>query len=672
MQLKAVRVRNFRCIEDATLHLDDLTQIVGPNGSGKSTFLAALQWFYDGPSTPNSEDFYNREDGRTIEIDVTYALESTAIPDALVPFVDTDGNLAVSLRVQMIDADDTTKVSPSPRIAWIGYRSSHPPFDVIRALTKKPDRTVALRELLVSSGSGYDFIVDTAWDRSDVLMRIWERDHPESCIHSPDSGEFFQAPNNGGPLSDLTSLVSIPALHDASGESEATQRNLIGRLAALAVGDPMDSDAMRDLADDVNQRLLTAIRQEGDARLPSLQERLGATLKRYVPGVGIRLGYRSQPLVFPRPTLSVQITDRGFEGDLEGKGHGLQRLYIVSLIEVAANVHVNGEDEAGEEQPRKHQLLTIEEPELYQHPIQARRFAKVLRMLSDAGTERRLQVAYSTHSPLFIDPARLTSLRLCRAERIYADKAAVTIVRQLDIDAVVDRLQAAGDETESADRLQAGLIATMTTGIREGFFADSAVLLEGDEDEALLRAGVALVDEATGPDIEFKADGLAVLSVGGKDKLHRVCAVLEELGIACFVVFDGDFRPEPSEPNAKETKRREADQQRNIRLLTLVGAEKRVGYPSTTIESSFAVFHVNLQETVRSEADGDAGDGTYIQKRNQVAEDLGWEAPSRAEKNVEVVSQTIQGLAGSGCTHKTLRNLASSVIEFAKAKRSAL
>ena len=83
MQLKAVRVQNFRCIEDATLQLDDLTQIVGPNGSGKSTFLAALQWFYNGPSTPSSDDFYNREHDRDIEIGLTYALDSTDVSEDL-------------------------------------------------------------------------------------------------------------------------------------------------------------------------------------------------------------------------------------------------------------------------------------------------------------------------------------------------------------------------------------------------------------------------------------------------------------------------------------------------------------------------------------------------------------------------------------------------------------
>ena len=401
MQLKAIRVQNFRCIEDATLQLDDLTQIVGPNGSGKSTFLAALQWFYNGPSTPSSDDFYNREHDRDIEIGLTYALESTDVSEDLKIYVDDDGELTVSLRVQAID-DDTNGAPLRFHFAWIGYPSSHDPFNSIRALPRKPERTEALKGLLASHAFDYEFVADTAWDRSDELMHAWERDHPDNCSRSPDTGEFFSAPQAGGPLHGLTTLVSVPALHDTSGESEATQRNLIGQLAALIVGDPMDSNAMRDLADDVNQRLVTIVKEEGTARLPRLEESVNAVLKRYVPGAGVRIGYRPQAVVLPRPMLYVQVTDRGFEGDLERKGHGLQRLYVVSLLDAAANVQINGEDrshtdEAAQGQAHKHQLLTIEEPELYQHPIQARRFAKVLspdppnpRPDSAAGTRKQV------------------------------------------------------------------------------------------------------------------------------------------------------------------------------------------------------------------------------------------------------------------------------------------
>ena len=61
MIIKSVRVRNFRCIKDETLHCDSLTALVGPNGSGKSTFLKAVNKFYEPAAKIAQEDFYGND-----------------------------------------------------------------------------------------------------------------------------------------------------------------------------------------------------------------------------------------------------------------------------------------------------------------------------------------------------------------------------------------------------------------------------------------------------------------------------------------------------------------------------------------------------------------------------------------------------------------------------------
>lgn len=47
--------------------------------------------------------------------------------------------------------------------------------------------------------------------------------------------------------------------------------------------------------------------------------------------------------------------------------------------------------------------LAIEEPELYQHPIQALTFARVLRILGE-DNDSGIQIMYDTHSPYFLEP----------------------------------------------------------------------------------------------------------------------------------------------------------------------------------------------------------------------------------------------------------------------------
>lgn len=48
MYIDSVRIRNFRSIEDKTIHLDNLTVFTGHNDSGKSNLLKALNLFFNG------------------------------------------------------------------------------------------------------------------------------------------------------------------------------------------------------------------------------------------------------------------------------------------------------------------------------------------------------------------------------------------------------------------------------------------------------------------------------------------------------------------------------------------------------------------------------------------------------------------------------------------------
>lgn len=72
MLIKSVAIKNFRCIKDLTVELDDLTAFVGRNGSGKSTTLHALSAFYDIRASITEHDFFNGDVSQSIEITVEY------------------------------------------------------------------------------------------------------------------------------------------------------------------------------------------------------------------------------------------------------------------------------------------------------------------------------------------------------------------------------------------------------------------------------------------------------------------------------------------------------------------------------------------------------------------------------------------------------------------------
>src|SRR6266481_5040366 len=72
MLIKRVQAKHFRCINNEILNCENLTALVGANGSGKSTFLKALNLFYEASPKLDSRDCYGGDQGKPIEISITF------------------------------------------------------------------------------------------------------------------------------------------------------------------------------------------------------------------------------------------------------------------------------------------------------------------------------------------------------------------------------------------------------------------------------------------------------------------------------------------------------------------------------------------------------------------------------------------------------------------------
>ncbi len=87
---------------------------------------------------------------------------------------------------------------------------------------------------------------------------------------------------------------------------------------------------------------------------------------------------------FQAPTVEVLLTtpkvyvDDGFRGGIDGKGHGLQRAVIFSILRAYAKLVTQREGKA-----KRTLILGVEEPELYMHPTALRTIRQVLRTIAD-------------------------------------------------------------------------------------------------------------------------------------------------------------------------------------------------------------------------------------------------------------------------------------------------
>ena len=229
-------------------------------------------------------------------------------------------------------------------------------------------------------------------------------------------------------------------------------------------------------------------------------------------------------------------------------------------------------------------VLAIEEPELYQHPARSRAIAKILADLAFAkGKGLRFQVFFTTHSPYFVNLDRFECLR--RVEKSPVTGAPMeTKIRRTSLKEVGDAvLKALGKKVEATEASSWARLKSVL-GIRgsEGFFADGVILVEGQEDEAVLAAYA----ESRG--ISLDHESLAVIPTEGKTKIPSLMALYSQLGIPVFVVFDAD---------GDKTSDADAHTDYNQAIMRLIG-EKPEARPNTSILKSGAAWKTTFLDEV--------------------------------------------------------------------------
>ncbi|MCH8120356.1 MAG: AAA family ATPase, partial [Planctomycetes bacterium] len=269
-------------------------------------------------------------------------------------------------------------------------------------------------------------------------------------------------------------------------------------------------------------------------------------------------------------------------------------------------------------------ILGIEEPELYLHPSRQRHVARILLQLAEGsipGVAQRTQVIYGTHSPLFVGIDRGDKVRVLRKVEVGKDQpqeARVSAATMDDINRTLEQASNAPAGSYTAVSTRARLKTIMTPWMNEGFFAHVVVLVEGEEDRALLMGAAAMED------IDFDSLEISVIPAGGKRSLDRPAAIFKGLNIPTYIIWDSDSGKNGAKPED------------NHRLLRL--CEQEVEDWPSQIASHFACFERNFGATVSDEIGEELWNQLLIESRDH------FEYPENdsAQKNPAVVERVVR------------------------------
>lgn len=647
MIVKALHVKNFRSILDEPIDCDNLTVLVGRNGTGKSSFLRAMEMFYDPKAAVTAEDFYAEDTSKEIEIALTFSDLSAEEELLFAPYLDGD-----DLTVGRVFSTSAKKSG-----TYHGMKLQNSDFASVRNAGGKTETRNKYNE--VRSGPAYSSLptVKSA-DQVEEELKKWEAANPGSCTRMRDDGQFFGFTEVGnGYLGRHTRFIHIPAVRDASDDATEGKGSCVSEIMDLVVRRTLASRKnFVALKDDTQKKYREIMDPAKLTELSGLQTQLSDTLRYYAPEAKVSMEWaKLVDIDFPLPKAEVKLHEDGYKSSVQRTGHGLQRAFILTMlqhlvaakgVEVATKEGVASEAEIPEQaEPQLPGLvLAIEEPELYQHPSRQRHMASVLLKLSQGtipGVAKRTQVLYSTHSPLFVGLDRFEQIRLFRKADDVAGKPRVTKTAKAELDAVAEEIWVAGGSQGSkytAGTLRPRLQAVMTPWVNEGFFADVAVLVEGEDDRA------AILGVAVSMGHNFDSDGISVIPCIGKNNLDRPLVIFRQVGIPVYVIWDGDH----GQPDAK------ADD--NRRLLRLLGQSEE-DWPCG-VWDRHACFKTELETTLAEEIGKDLFERLLSEAQGQ----LGIRKQKDALKNPIVLQRIVEGASVEGKTSATLKGIVEKIV----------
>jgi len=600
MRLVKARVQGYRCVKDETIDFGSLTALVGSGGVGKSALLRAIDWCVN-ERPCEDEDLYRDPEGNGAErIVVTLHFADLGDPEA-------------EILGRYATGDETTIAriwTPGESAVLSGSAYFYEPFDAVRA-EKGTKRTAAYKVLFEAEGEekGYPTPRATKVADVDAHMSQFEREHADTlCELRPPEATHLFGFTSGPKLRDCFDYVFVSADTDAPGALGEGRDSPLTQLLANIGGVDEETQEKIDSLQSQTQKKTSAL--YGDAReeaLRSLEQGITSRVQDYVPDASVQVSEELAPPAPPKPRPKVQIVyGGGYPTDVERQGHGLQRTLVIAVLQVLADAGPSHSAGEGASAPHKSLMLAIEEPELYQHPLQARAVATALfRLSTGAEGEAGPQIAYSTHSEHFVKPALFEDLRIVRREG-----GRETSVVSADPDVVETALQEVGLSAQEAQ-----VRNTLSVSLSQAVFAKRVVLCEGRTDAVLLEALASL-------DRPFEQDGIAVAECHGKSIIPVALAILNGLGIPCFVLFDADRqvkkRLEESDKGTEAERKTQitAIATKNRQLLELCG-EASEDWPERDVRQRCANFTGNV------ESDTPEVWPALVTERNRIASELG-------------------------------------------------
>lgn len=569
MIIQSVSIKNFRSLKDVTIPFDSVTTFIGPNGAGKSTVLRALDWFFNGkPGALTENDCSFGATDEKIEVQVTFRDLTAKDREALGKYAPEDITTFTAWRRRTPDGIDVLSANAK----------CFPDFNAIKSAAGATAKKDLYKELQVRRP---DLNLPDAktGPAVDDAMTAWESEHTDQLVDAPESLQTnFFGFNSGGKMSGLFDFVFVAADLRASEESVDGRSSIIGRILERSIDRSTADEDIAKIVEEARVKQQKIFEDKFKTQLEAMTIQLNKVVASYSPGRAVTVSPADVELKAPKTTFQVAVRDGSTETAVERQGHGFQRTILISALQLLA--------QSGSAAADGVICLAIEEPELFQHPIQAQAFAKVLRSLVE-DPDKCIQVTYATHSPYFLEARHFHQVR--RLTRSSENPPTVSIHYT-----TIDKVKALLDGIVKGDTVDRQLDGTVMNQLSIALFANRVLLVEGTTESSVF---YGIGDRNSLGSLE--AAGISIVPAGSKSTIPLAHAILSSMGIPVYALFDGDGGFEVR-ATANGLAPENIDKERKSHVASNRATLKYFGraeedFPSATVADNVAIFEDHLE-----------------------------------------------------------------------------
>ncbi|MDM1046601.1 ATP-dependent endonuclease [Myroides sp. 1354] len=537
MKIKQIKVENFRLLKQFSMDLEDeLSLVIGKNNTGKTSILSVLDKFLNEKTKFYYDDFNidfkNELENLIISNDVPEAFASKGIKLKLyIEYNETDDLSNVSRVLMDLDPDNNNIVLGFEFILhyedFLKLKSDYKTFETrenLKYTEKNTYKPKSLKDFLKQNLEDYFKIHKYSFEFDTIIKEITETtpiDLVKENINLKDiiSFKYISAKRDvtnkekENTLSRQTSSI-YKKQEDNTDKSQATE-NFIDQLSET---DNILSDIYKDLFKDVIKK----VQDFGGVRFNDTDIAIISTLQH-------------RELLEGNTTVVYTHDDHKLPEHYNGLGY-MNLISMIFEIEILVQDFKRDKDK----KPADINLLIIEEPEAHTHPQMQYVFIKNIKKLLGDGIKkddrihRPLQYIITTHSSHIVADSDFDDIKYLKA--LAKNNVIARNLKDLRI------------QYEEDSKQYQFLKQYLTISRAEIFFADKAILIEGDTERILIPTFMRKVDVEEKARLLAENDedaflpllsqNISIIEVGAYSQIFD--KFIEFLGIKTLIITDID------------------------------------------------------------------------------------------------------------------------------------